>query len=477
MQHLWPLSQYTHPTPPHPSPPLPHPTLPTPPTRVAVVHKADALDRPPLLKLAAQLALRHVVRQAGHKQGLEGVALRRVPRAGQGGAGRQARWRVSPPAGRPRRGEIPPTPLQRHSVSPSSHTSTLGSFAGSHPFSASCRADAVASSRSCRSRTSLRARGRRVGRVGRPHPHGRRRRWRHTQQHAGPCSTQSRRHRPTHFSTLLSMSTRACVASSGLRKMRGLGGRVSGGGGSYSASSGSAKCCTYLGSEQKDKGEGGRAGQARAGVRHGQRVEHSSRYGNRCARPCGAAARPLQSNGNKGSSAAPAPAAPKLTVRRPCTAAWAAAWSESCAVAAARAAQTFAAAPAAGRCGGPPPPPASASSHRCAGRGSCDPCERGGGEVSGGERQAAGAAGLRCRRPLGGLAHNSRCRELGSAGAPGGPGGRGKVVPAIGGPQGLAAAIARALRKLKARSVPPAPCPRHRRTPAEGLAARPLCSS
>ena len=45
-------------------------------TRVLVVHEADVLDGPVLLEFALQLALRHVVRQAGDKERLEGIALR-----------------------------------------------------------------------------------------------------------------------------------------------------------------------------------------------------------------------------------------------------------------------------------------------------------------------------------------------------------------------------------------------------------------
>ena len=40
------------------------------------MHQADALDGAVLLKLALQLALSHIVRQAGHKERLEGVTLR-----------------------------------------------------------------------------------------------------------------------------------------------------------------------------------------------------------------------------------------------------------------------------------------------------------------------------------------------------------------------------------------------------------------
>lgn len=45
------------------------------PTSVAVVHQADALDGPVLLKLVPQLALRDLVAEARHKQGLVWVAL------------------------------------------------------------------------------------------------------------------------------------------------------------------------------------------------------------------------------------------------------------------------------------------------------------------------------------------------------------------------------------------------------------------
>lgn len=49
----------------------------TPPlTLVQVVHEADALDGPILLKLMTQLALSHLVAQARHKQRLVGVTLR-----------------------------------------------------------------------------------------------------------------------------------------------------------------------------------------------------------------------------------------------------------------------------------------------------------------------------------------------------------------------------------------------------------------
>ena len=170
-------------------------------------------------------------------------------------------------------------------------TSTLGSFAGSQPFTFSSWAAAAAACRSCRNRMSLQRGHKRHNEALRgtttaaakcrrrplsaaaaptatavanpfaspspallcsglqqrsdelPRPAA----WNNANYCLPACFNSSLRLPTlptTHFSSLVSMSTRACEGSSGFANTRGSGGRVSGGGGSYSGSPASANCAT-----------------------------------------------------------------------------------------------------------------------------------------------------------------------------------------------------------------------------------------